>query len=149
MIIKKYMKKSLVISIIIGIAVIAIGYYLISPAFIVKELNEEPIITNGTVLQSSDFVPGAHGVSGSALVVESESSREIKFEDFETINGPNLHVYLASDLNGEDYIDLGELKGTKGSFSYEIDKDIDLTKYNKVLVWCVPFKILFSYADLG
>ena len=45
-------------------------------------------------------------------------------------------------------IDLGIIKATKGNVNYEIPQDIDTTKYNKVLVWCKPFKVLFSYAEL-
>jgi len=42
----------------------------------------------------------------------------------------------------------GKIKGTKGNVNYEIDRGVDLEKYDKVLVWCVPFGVLFSYADL-
>lgn len=59
-----------------------------------------------------------------------------------------MHVWLATDTNGEDYIDLGELKATKGNINYEIPEDIDFEKYDKVLIWCVPFKVLFGYAEL-
>ncbi|MEK6842591.1 MAG: DM13 domain-containing protein [Nanoarchaeota archaeon] len=55
---------------------------------------------------------------------------------------------MATDTNGEDYIDLGELKATKGNINYEIPEDIDFEKYDKVLIWCVPFKVLFGYAKL-
>jgi hypothetical protein len=72
----------------------------------------------------------------------------LRFENFETINGPKLHIYLASDLSADDYIDLGEIKATKGNVNYEIPDGTDLEKYNKVLVWCRPFKVLFSYSEL-
>ena len=67
---------------------------------------------------------------------------------YETINGPNLHIYLSADLEANDYIDLGKIKATKGNVNYMVDHSIDTEKYNKVLVWCVPFQVLFSYAEL-
>lgn len=80
--------------------------------------------------------------------MQDEQTQILRFEDFETVNGPNLHIYLATNLQADDFIDLGEIKATKGSVNYTLPSDVDLVKYNKVLVWCVPFKVLFSYADL-
>lgn len=94
------------------------------------------------------FNPDQYDVAGKALLIESADKKIIRFEDFETINGPNLHIYLATDTSGDDYVDLGEIKATKGNVNYEIDPSIDTEKYDHVLVWCVPFKVLFSYAQL-
>ena len=94
-----------------------------------------------------NFKPRAHKVEGKALLIETDGKKILRFENFKTINGPNLHIYLSSDLDSSDFIDLGEIKATKGNVNYEIPEGTDLTKYNKVLVWCVPFKVLFSYAE--
>jgi len=112
-----------------------------------SEKNEE---MTGTIniLSEVDFKPRAHEVEGKALLIESGGKKILRFEDFETINGPNLHIYLSSDLGVSDSIDLGGLKATKGNFNYELDPSIDTDKYNKVLVWCVPFRVLFSYSEL-
>ncbi|MEK6977953.1 MAG: DM13 domain-containing protein [Candidatus Hydrothermarchaeota archaeon] len=94
------------------------------------------------------FKPSAHDVMGRALLIEVDDKKILRFEDFETINGPDLHVFLATELGIAGAVDLGEIKATKGSVNYELDPSIDTTKYNKVLVWCVPFRVLFSYAVL-
>ena len=86
---------------------------------------------------------------GKALLISADAKKVLRFEDFETINGPNLHIYLSTELGNGDFIDLGEIKGTKGSFNYNLDSSIDTEKYNKVLVWCVPFGVLFSFADIA
>ncbi len=161
------MKK--LIFVLLLIAAFALGWYFISPAFIVLEANEEsPVLETSTqnntkeeppsltskvtsetsVLASADFKEGAHEVKGKVLLIETAKGKVLRFEDFETINGPNLHIYLSSDLNAKDYIDLGEIKATKGNVNYEVPSSVDLSKYNKVLVWCEPFKVLFSYAEL-
>jgi hypothetical protein len=151
------MKKTIIF---LGIlAILIIGYFLISPAFSTIETNEDsPLQVNDVInneiesqaelLSTADFIPSAHEVEGKALLIEQNGKKILRFENFETINGPNLHIYLASDLNDDDFIDLGEIKATSGNVNYEIPNNIDTDKYDKVLVWCVPFKILFSYADL-
>jgi hypothetical protein len=100
------------------------------------------------ILLQADFEPESHEVAGRALVIETEDMLTLRFEDFETINGPELHIYLSSSLEDEDFIDLGIIKATKGNVNYELPMDIDLEHYNTVLVWCEPFSVLFSYAVL-
>jgi hypothetical protein len=99
-------------------------------------------------IKENDFTERAHEVEGKALIINDNDQNILRFEDFETINGPNLHVYLSTELGISDAVDLGELKANSGSFNYELE-DIDIEKYNQVLVWCQPFKVLFSYADLS
>ena len=154
------MNKKLVF-IVVGIIVLILAWYLISPLFIVKEVNEESPLdelgmdketedmpNSAVIIAEADFMESAHTVSGKALVIEEDGKKILRFEDFETVNGPNLHIYLSSDLSSNDFIDLGAIKATKGNVNYEIPEGTDLEKYNKVLVWCVPFKVLFSYSDL-
>jgi len=144
---------------IIVIAVVLAAYYLISPLFRVIEANEDfPVVTinkmehstiEPRVITSSNFIASKHDVKGSVVLIEHDSDRILRFEDFETVNGPNLHIYLASDQSAEDFVDLGPIKATKGNVNYEIPEDVDLEKYNTVLVYCVPFKVVFSLAELN
>ncbi len=101
-----------------------------------------------TLLAQGEFKPRAHEVMGKALLIQTGDSKVLRFEDFETINGPDLHIWLASSLGDEDYVDLGPIKATKGNVNYDVPADVDTNKYHKVLVWCVPFRVLFSYAEL-
>ncbi len=95
------------------------------------------------------FKPRAHDVIGKALVIEKDGKKILRFENFDTINGPVLHIYLASELSNDDVIDLGKIKATKGNVNYDIPENVDLSKYNKVLVWCKTFSVLFSYSVLS
>lgn len=153
------------------IVILAIAYYLISPAFKVIEINEaspldefekqmeevkdivvekkEPMPSSPEIIYEGLFMESAHEVAGKAILVGTNDDKILRFENFETINGPDLHIYLSSDLEAKDYVDLGEIKATKGNINYEIPSNTDLEKYNKVLVWCEPFKVLFSYAELN
>lgn len=146
------MKK--VVFSLVTILIVLIAGYLIYPLFNQIELDEDLII-NETIVESSEevsylysasFIDKNHGVSGEAFVLEEE--KILRFENFNTVNGPNLHIYLATDLEASEYVDLGELKATSGNVNYDLPEGVDLEKYDKVLVWCVPFEVLFGYADL-
>ena len=114
-----------------------------------KIMVAEEAVPVSSVLSQGNFFPFAHGVEGKALLIENDDKKILRFEDFETLNGPNLHIYLSASKDDTDFVDLGEIKATKGNVNYELDPNIDTEKYNTVLVWCVPFKVLFSYAELG
>jgi len=115
-----------------------------------KVIEMEDIIPDSVKLISeSVFKPRAHEVEGKVLLIEDNGKNILRFEDFETINGPGLYIYLSSGLGDNDIVDLGKIKATKGNVNYEIPDGTDISKYNKVLVWCQPFGVLFSYAELN
>jgi len=78
-----------------------------------------------------------------------DGSQYVRFENFKSTNGPDLFVYLATDDQASDFVDLGRLKGNVGNQNYEIPEGVDLSKYNKVLVWCKAFSVLFGSAELA
>ncbi|WP_027136623.1 DM13 domain-containing protein [Gaetbulibacter saemankumensis] len=101
---------------------------------------------SGNKTYSGDFVSSAHPTSGKATI---NSERTIlSFTDFKTDNGPVLEVYLATNNTAESYISLGELKGIEGNYTYALPENIDFTKYNHVIIWCVEFSVNFGYAVL-
>ena len=99
------------------------------------------------------FKPLAHPGSGEATVVELASGdRRLTLTDFETDNGPDLFVYLASDdvTTGEvgEFENLGRLKGNRGNQEYGISEGVDLKRYSTVVVWCRAFSVAFTKAPL-
>ena len=151
------MNKKVIIWGVIGVVILVIAYWLISPAFRVVQ-RDDPMPTpvgNGSVgaggltLSQSNFIASAHDVSGEAKIIGLPNGKKVlRFENFETTNGPDLFIYLAADLEANDFVNLGEIKGTKGNINYEIPEGTDIAKYNKVLIWCRAFRVLFSYAEL-
>jgi len=95
------------------------------------------------IVSSSDYE-----ASGFIEIFEDGGNATLHYEDFETVNGPDLFVYLATDKNAKDFINLGTLKDTKGDFNYEIPEGTDLSKYKYVLVWCRAFDTLFNSAQI-
>ena len=100
------------------------------------------------VISQGDFVARAHDVKGKALLIKNGNDKILRFEDFETINGPDLRIYLSNELGIDDAVELSKIKATKGNVNYNVPSNVDTKKYNKVLVWCKQFRVLFSYAEL-
>jgi hypothetical protein len=98
---------------------------------------------------------GRYTTVGQVRVVELEDGRRfVRFEDFETSNGPDLFVYLSTGpADGsagftDDFVDLGVLKGNIGDQNYELPADVDLARYTSVVVYCLRFSSPFGAADL-
>ncbi len=99
----------------------------------------------------------SHRGEGTATIYQTgDGMLTLRLEDFSVTNGPALSVLLSphpsparSDDLGE-YLDLGPLKGNKGNQNYEIDLPIRklITEYASVVIYCVPFHIVFSIAPL-
>ncbi len=69
-------------------------------------------------------------------------------DPFMSQNGPDLKVYLSTDQNAAQYINLGPLKSTTGKQSYDVTGMPDLDQYKFVLVWCQEFSVLFGKAEM-
>jgi len=132
------------------IIVLAVAWFLLSPIWTVKLVNDvSPVVDTESVakiISEGDFVASAHDVVGKAVVIDMNGKKILRFEDFETINGPDLQIYLSKDNTASDIVNLGAIRGTKGNVNYEIPDGVDISKYNHVLVWCRAFSVLFSYA---
>lgn len=111
-------------------------------------VTNQPMPPTPKLLAKAPFVARAHEVEGKALLIESGGKKTLRFEDFKTVNGPDLRIYLSSNLGVGDALDLGPILATKGNVNYELPDDLDAQKYTKVLVWCRAFSVLFSYAEL-
>jgi electron transfer DM13 len=125
----------------------------------VQESGGEPAPAGAPVTTASGrFIGLEHDTSGRALILETaDGGRFLRFEGFETSNGPDLVVYLSAkpatpgDWYGYDgdFVDLGALKGNVGSQNYELPPDVDLGRYATAVVWCRRFEVGFAAATLS
>jgi len=114
-----------------------------------EETMEELVVVSyaGTFTGAGD---GIHDAQGDAYTIPLEDgSNVLRLENFQSTNGPDLFVYLSTDENASEFINLGVLKANNGNQNYEIPDDTDLDKYNKVLIWCKSFSVLFGSAELS
>ena len=170
------MKKIIISSIFILVSVIS--WWLLSPLFINVEVNEAvPIslaehekIKNSMqdsiikdVMPTSlanenkklgSFIDGdsSHKVSGDLLLLVNKDSSYLRFENFDSTNGPDLYVVLSSNKNPKKdglgkMLIIEKLKGNKGNQNYSL-KGISLNDYESVLIYCKAFSVVFGYASI-
>ncbi|HLK30816.1 MAG TPA: DM13 domain-containing protein [Puia sp.] len=98
---------------------------------------------------SGVFQIGAEGtVMGKANIYLSGSKYQLELDSFSVSNGPDLHVYLAQDIQGIHFIELGKLKSTNGNDVYDIPGLPDFTTYKYALIYCQQYSVLFGSAEL-
>ena len=106
-----------------------------------------PVSYSGSFVGVGDGIHDAQGVTYTIPLENGENV--LRLEDFKSTNGPDLYVYLSTDKHASDFVNLGELKANSGNQNYEIPNNVDLDKYNTVLIWCKAFGVLFGSAELS
>lgn len=168
------MKKSIIVAIIVAAIAVPATVYAATPLFINTTINEpaplavadDKMIEDkpGTAMAEKDgntmmekeleggFAgagDGIHNAEGAAKVIYVEGGNDVlRLENLKVTNGPDLYIYLATDGQASDFVDLGRLKANNGNQNYNIPEGTDLSKYDTVLVWCKQFSVLFGSAEL-
>jgi hypothetical protein len=129
---------------------------VVIPTGIINEQQQSNITTTNaapTATRTGSFIgagDGFHNVEGLAKVIPVDGNGHtiLRLENFKSTNGPNVHLYLATDKTASNFIDLGRLKANNGNQNYNIPIETDLAKYNMALIWCKDFSVLFGSAQL-
>jgi hypothetical protein len=109
------------------------------------------------VLATGRFHGVAHKSMGTAEIHQLAGGRRVlRLTDFETSNGPDVHVYLVAADDAADsatvtragFVELGQLKGNIGDQNYELPASVDLGRYRAVTIWCKRFSVNFATAPL-
>jgi hypothetical protein len=115
---------------------------------------EAVVLLTGSFLGADDF----HQGSGTATIYQlPDGSAVLRLEDFSVTNGPDLHVFLSGEAAPLDHagvmaapsVDLGALKGNLGDQNYDIPAGTDLSSVRSVVIYCVPFRVVFATATLS
>jgi hypothetical protein len=146
-----------------GLVVFVLLWFEPQTALIDKRVDEARpagIATGGAaraeVLGSGEFRGLEHETTGRAVLLDApDGSRTLRLEDLDTLNGPDLRVYLSElpaglgeRAYGERFVDLGGLKGNRGSQNYQIPAEVDVARYRSVVIWCYRFTVGFGVAAL-
>ena len=128
-------------NIIIAVVIIIVGglWYAFRPEliFVNKTVSEEfpggaamaSIEKGPMAVTTGNFKGLAHETKGLASIYQlADGKRTLRLTEFETSNGPDVHVYLtaAEVAKGSDaikaagFIDLGSMKGNKGDQNYDL-----------------------------
>lgn len=89
-----------------------------------------------------------HTGSGGFEIVEEDGQRILKFsEEFNVTRGPDLFVWLTKGDNTKEFVNLGRLENRKGEQSYVIPADVNLDDFDRVIIWCRAFSVLFATGE--
>src|SRR5215469_11906616 len=111
-----------------------------------------------TMLAAGSFHSVAHGTKGTASIYQlADGKRILRLANFETSNGPDVHVYLVAANDASDsetvkkagFLELGSLKGNIGDQNYDVPANADLANYRAVTIWCKRFSVNFGTAPLN
>jgi hypothetical protein len=112
-------------------------------------------------IATGTFISHEHATTGSVSILDlGGGKRTLRIADLDTSNGPDLHVWLADAQvkPGSDgwrvfddgrYLELGKLKGNRGSQNYAIPESANLHDYRSVTIWCDRFNVSFGAATLS
>jgi len=158
------MSKKLAVVLVVLLVIAAGAWYAFRPErlFINQKVNEQfPTVSAAnnatTKISSGQFHAGAHETKGTATIFKlGDGKRTLRLTNFETSNGPDVHVYLvaANDAKDSDtvksagFVELGSLKGNIGDQNYDVPVSVDLDKYRAVTIWCARFNVNFGTAPL-
>jgi hypothetical protein len=115
--------------------------------------SEPELISSGGFRDADSF----HRGSGTATIYRlPDGSHLLRLKDFMVTNGPDLRVLLSwapdpqsrDELQAGGYVHLAKLKGNRGNQNYEIPADIDPSAQGSVIIYCMPFHVIFSVASL-
>ena len=143
-------------------AVLFVAWYAFRPErlFINQPVHEAMPAANVSSIQAIEsgvFYGIAHPTGGTATIYRMEDGGlMLRFTNFRTSNGPNVHVYLVAADDAKEsgtvqtagFFDLGPIKGNIGDQNYALGSDVDLSKYRAVSIWCQRFSVNFGAASL-
>jgi hypothetical protein len=148
--------------IVLGVAAVGAAWYAFRPELLfINARTDERLPAAGdakpAAVASGAFHGVAHATKGTATVYrQADGKRLLRLTDFETSNGPDVHVYLvaaadAADsdaVNKAEVIDLGSIKGNVGDQNYDLPDNVDLKKFQAATIWCKRFGVNFGTAPL-
>ena len=156
------MKKWKLVIPIVAVAAFVAWYAFRPERLVVNRRVDEamPAAQSGSSPQplvSGQFYSILHPTAGTATIYRiGDGTRVLRFTDFSTSNGPDVHVYMVASDDAKDiatvqhagFIDLGVIKGNVGDQNYTLGGDLDLAKYRAVSIWCKRFSVNFGAVAL-
>lgn len=111
---------------------------------------DNPVDTTMAMSQfGGTFGNGPYGaVSGKAKIYLKNGQYVLALENFNSSNGPDLHVYISKEVLPVNYIDLGRLQSVSGNQQYPLTGSINFSEYKYALIHCQRYNHLFGSAEL-
>ncbi len=112
------------------------------------------------LVSQGELVSQEHDTTGTVKLLRlPDDSLVVRVEDLNTSDGPELKVWLtdapvtpgteaAGVFDDGRWVDLGSLKGNRGSANYPVPAGTDVGGLNSVSIWCDRFNVSFGAAEL-
>ena len=101
-----------------------------------------------TLTGTFEGADAGHQGAGSFQLIEEDGQRIIEFsEDFSSTRGPDLFVWLTNGDDVEERVNLGRLQSAGGTQRYTLPEEVNLDDFDRVIIWCRAFRVLFSTAE--
>ncbi|MBX7435104.1 DM13 domain-containing protein [Mycobacterium sp. Y57] len=112
------------------------------------------------VVSRGELVSQEHDTTGTVQLLRlPDDSMVVRVEDLNTSDGPELKVWLtdapvtpgvdgAGVFDDGRWVDLGSLKGNRGSANYPVPAGTDIDGLTSVSIWCDRFNVSFGAAEL-
>ena len=118
-----------------------------------EKMSEAMVLASGKFRDGDSFHKGSGDVS---LYRLANGDTVLRFEDLDVTNGPDLHVLVSmhpdpmtkGELQNAGYSTLGQLKGNRGDQNYEVPSSVNPNSIGSVIIYCMPFHVIFSVAPL-
>jgi len=105
--------------------------------------------TMANIRFNGTFGNGPYGlVTGTAKIYFQNNQYILALENFNSSNGPDLHVYISKEAQPVNYIDLGKLQSVNGNQQYLLTGNINFSEYKYALIHCQQYNHLFGSAEL-
>ncbi len=119
-----------------------------------EPMTEAMVLASGKFRDADSFHKGSGDVN---LYRLPSGDAVLRFEDLSVTNGPDLHVLVSThpdpmtkgELRDAGYSTLGKLKGNRGDQNYEVPSSVDPDTISSVIIYCMPFHVIFSVAPLS
>ncbi len=98
---------------------------------------------------------GENPVSGQVALVDSIGQLYVVLgDDFSTVAGPDLYIYLgimnvAPTISGNTHVEVAALASNTGAQTYEVPSGVGINDYNYVLIHCNTFNAFWNGGELG
>lgn len=158
----------------IGIAAVVVGgfgLYWFQPwkLFTSTTVNEVAPVVSSTaptpepaqavVISAGSLISQEHPTSGRVEIVRLPTgTHQLVFRQLSTSDGPDLRVWLTDQAVEPDewrtfddgtYVEVGKLKGTRGTLVYDLPANLNPLDYSSVTIWCKRFSVSFGAAALA
>jgi len=105
--------------------------------------------TMANIRFNGTFGNGPYGlVTGTAKIYFQNNQYILALGNFNSSNGPDLHVYISKEAKPVNYIDLRKLQSISGNEQYPITCTINFSEYKFALIHYQQYNHLFGNAEL-